>query len=184
MTDRLHTSAHIGLVEAGIKAAGQIDAETATADQIATLLAFPVATFDAEFPTLERFFEALQLRFLDGRLNRVISDAGHLPAGRGRIRAAWSGYLDYTLEQAALFGVCRKARRRFPCLRGEVAKRNGTVWTLLNTELVALKVKTPAVIAKLATAMVFETARIEHEQRQVEPAAREAIWEFIESRIA
>lgn len=183
MIDRLHTSAHVGLVEAGARAADQIDVEGATVDQIATLLAFPVATFDAEFPTLERFYEALQLRFLDGRLARVIGDAGHLPAGMGRVRAAWSGYLDFTLENAALYGLCRRARRRFPALRGEVTKRNVTVASLLNTELATLKVPAATTIAKLATAMVFETARIENELRRVEPPAREAVWQFIESRI-
>jgi AcrR family transcriptional regulator len=183
MTDRLHTSTRIALVDAGVDAADQIDVDTATADQIATRLAFPVASFDAEFQKLDAFFEALQLRFLDGRLNRVIGDAGHLPPGTGRIRAAWSAYLDYTLEQAALYALCRKARRRFPSLRGEVVKRNGTVWGLLNVELVALKVETPAVIAKLATAMVFEIAQIENEERRACAAARAALWQFIESRI-
>jgi hypothetical protein len=101
----------------------------------------------------------------------------------GRIRAAWSGYLDYTLEQAPLYGLCRLARRKFPVLRNEVGKRNSTVAHLLNTELVALKVESPMTIAKLASAMVFETVRIEHEQREIEAAARGAVWQFIESRI-
>ena len=173
---------HVGIIEAGAAVVDQINLET-TAEQLALLTGYPVATFKAEFPSIEAFFEALQRRFLDGRLNRVISEAGHLPAGMGRVRAAWSGYLDYTLEQASIFNLCRQARNTYPKMRNEVRKRNGTVPQLLNTELVALKVESPMVIAKLVSSMVFELAKLECEERRVESLGREAVWSFIESRI-
>lgn len=180
MTAELHTDRRALFLAAAPMLAEQFDPASVTAPAIAAALGIDEEDFIAEFDGVEAYFAALQLQFFEGRLAAVIGKAGSIPPGLERIRGAWNGYLDYSLQHAAVHAWCRRARPRFPALREEVRRRNHGVLLMIQIEFSALRCPQPMERARLAVAMVLETVRVESETRTKNNTMRELLWSSLE----
>ena len=160
--------------------AERIDPLTTTAQEVAQAVGISAEEFTEEFDGIEAYFAAVQLQFFEGRLTSVISRAGAIKPGLDRIREAWSGYLDYSLQHAGLFIWCRRARHRFPALQEEVRRRNHGVLLMIQIEFSTLKCSHPMESARLAVGMVLETVKLETEARARNEAMRSQLWAALE----
>jgi hypothetical protein len=137
--------------------------------------------FEAEFDTLENYFAAVQQQFFEGRLASVIAQAGAMAPGFERIRCAWTGYLDYSVDHAAVHVWCRRARQRFPSLLEEMRRRNHGVLLMIQIEFATLGRQNPMERARLAVGMVLETVRMEAEARSRNEPMRALLWQILET---
>ena len=161
--------------------AQRFDPVTVELASIAATVGVSQAEFEAEFDTLEHYFAAVQLHFFEGRLGAVIGTAGTMHSGMDRIRRAWTGYLDYSLEHAATYRWCRRARQRFPSLNEEMRRRNHGMLLMIQMEFSAVKCSHPMECARLAVGMVLETVKLETESRQKNLAMRERLFTTLEA---
>lgn len=160
--------------------AERIDPLTTDMAALAQAAGVPQAEFEAEFGTLENYFAAVQLQFFEGRLASVIGLAGTMKPGMERIRNAWTGYLDYSVEHAAVLAWCRRARQRFPSLHEELRRRNHGVLLMIQIEFSTLRCAHPMERARLAVGMVLETAKMETEARAKNYPMRSMLWSTLE----
>lgn len=168
------------LLAAATMLADKVDPLNTTEQEIARLIGVGDDEFQAEFEGLEAYFSAVQLQFFDGRLNYVLSRAGAMKSGLDRIREAWGGYLDYSVQHAGLFVWCRRARHRFPSLQEEMRRRNHGVLLMIQIEFSTLKCSHPMESARLAVGMVLETVKVETEARARNEAMRSQLWAALE----
>lgn len=168
------------LLAAATMLADKVDPLNATEQEIARLIGVSSEEFQAEFDGLEAYFSAVQLQFFDGRLNYVLSRAGAMKPGLDRIREAWGGYLDYSVQHCGLFVWCRRARHRFPALQEEMRRRNHGVLLMIQIEFSTLKCSHPMESARLAVGMVLETVKVETEARARNEAMRSQLWAALE----
>ncbi len=168
------------LLAAASMLAERIDPLTTTEQEVAQAVGISAEEFTEEFDGIEAYFAAVQLRFFEGRLSAVIGRAGAIKPGLDRIREAWSGYLDYSVQHAGLFIWCRRARHRFPALQEEVRRRNHGVLLMIQIEFSTLKCSHPMESARLAVGMVLETVKLETEARARNEAMRAQLWAALE----
>lgn len=181
MTAEAPSSCRLRTFAATPALAQRFDPATVDVKSIAAAVGVSQAEFEAEFDTLDHYFAALQLHFFDGRLGAVIGAAGTMHSGMDRIRRAWSGYLDYSLEHAAAYRWCRRARQRFPSLNEEMRRRNHGMLLMIQMEFSTMKCSHPMECARLAVGMVLETVKLETESRQKNLAMRERLFSTLEA---
>jgi hypothetical protein len=160
--------------------AEKVDPLTTDMAGLAKAAGVPQAEFEAEFGTLENYFAAVQQQFFEGRLASVIGLAGTMKPGMERIRSAWTSYLDYSVEHAAVFTWCRHARQRFPSLNEELRRRNHGVLLMIQIEFSTLRCANPMERARLAVGMVLETVKVETEARAKNYPMRAMLWSTLE----
>lgn len=180
MTAEAPSSCRLRTFAATPTLAQSFDPLTVDVGVIAATVGVTQAEFTAEFHTLEHYFAAVQQQFFDGRLGAVIGTAGTMHSGMDRIRRAWTGYLDYSLEHAATYRWCRRARQRFPSLNEEMRRRNHGMLLMIQMEFSTIKSSHPAESARLAVGMVLETVKLETESRKKNPAMREKLFTTLE----
>ena len=180
MTAELLTDRRGLLLAAAPMLADRFDAATVTAAAIAQAVGIAEEDFIDEFGAVESYFLALQLGFFEGRLARVIGRAGTMQPGLERIRSAWSGYLDYSVEHAAVYAWCKRARQRFPSLLEELRRRNHGVLLMIQIEFSTLRCPHPMECARLAVGMVLETVKLETESRTRNEPMRALLWSALE----
>jgi hypothetical protein len=180
MTAEAPSSCRLRTLAATPTLAQRFDPTTVDAAAIAATVGVSLAEFEATFDTLESYFNAVQLQFFEGRLAAVIASAGTMRSGMDRIRRAWSGYLDYSLEHASAYRWCRRARQRFPFLNEEMRRRNHGMLLMIQMEFSVLKCEHPMERARLAVGMVLETVKVETEARQKNQPMRELLFATIE----
>ncbi len=176
MTVELHTDRRRLLLAAAPMLAERFDAGSVNAAEIADAVGMASGDFVAEFGDIEHYFAALQLQFFEGRLAAVIAKAGTMQPGLERIHAAWSCYLDYSLEHAAVHVWCRRARQRFPALHDEGRRRNHGVLLMIQIEFASLNRPDAMERARLAVGAVLETVKVESEMRKRNEAMRALLW--------
>ena len=153
-----------------------------TIERVAEVAGLSKQDFMDEFRDLQDFFSAVQLHFFNGRLNYVIENTPkHLTPSLERVRYSLTQYLDYTVQHAAVFAWCNDARIRFPELQAEARKRNGNMAQMLGIEFRSLGWTHAAENVRLIVAVVLELTAEESEAGQPRPAAREALWAFVEA---
>jgi hypothetical protein len=168
------------LIAAATMLTDRIDPLTTSTAELAQAVGISEDEFSAEFDGVEAYVSAVQLQFFEGRLNHVISSAGPMQPGLDRIREAWTGYLDYSVQNAGLFLWCRRARHRFPALQEEVRRRNHGVLLMIQIEFKSLRCAHPMESARLAVGMVMETVKLETEARARNDAMRKLLWSSLE----
>jgi hypothetical protein len=168
------------LLAAATMLTDRIDPLTTTVGELAQAVGIGEDEFSAEFDGVEAYLSAVQLQFFEGRLNHVIAKAGAIAPGLDRIREAWTGYLDYSVQNAGLFNWCRRARQRFPALQEEVRRRNHGVLLMIQIEFRSLGCAHPMESARLAVGMVMETVKMETEVRARNDAMRGLLWAALE----
>lgn len=180
MTAELRTDRRELLFAAVPMLTDRLDVLSVTAAAIAQAVGIAEEDFIDEFGGVEHYCSALQLRFFEGRLNSVLSKAGSMRPGLERIRGAWTAYLDYSVEHAAVHGWCRRARQRYPSLLEEVRRRNHAVLLMIQIEFSTLQCPHPMERARLAVGMVLETVKAETEARAKNEAMRALLWSALE----
>ena len=180
MTSALHTDRRRLMLAAASGLADRFDPANVGVEELAAAMNVGRQDFEDEFGSLENYFTAVQLQFFEGRLNSVIGKAGAMAPGIERIRCAWSGYLDYSVEHAAVHGWCRRARLRFPSMQEETRRRNHGVLLMIQIEFATLGRPNPMERARLAVGMVLETVRVEGEARVRNEAMRALLWSALE----
>ena len=180
MTAELRTDRRGLLLAAAPMLADRFDGASVTAAAIAQAVGIAEEDFIAEFGGVEAYFMALQLQFFEKRLTSVLSKAGTMPPGFERIRSAWSSYLDYSVEHAAVHAWCRRARQRFPSMLEEARRRNHGALLMIQIEFSALHCANSMERARLAVGMVQETAKLETEMRARSEAMRTLLWSALE----
>jgi hypothetical protein len=181
MTAEAPSSCRLRVFAATPTLAQRFDPATVDAASIAAAVGITQAEFEAAFDTLEHYFAAVQLQFFEGRLAAVISRAGTMPSGMDRIRCAWTGYLDYSLDNAATYRWCRRARQRYPILNEEMRRRNHGVLLMIQMEFSTLKASHPTECARLAVGMVLETVKAETEARHKLETMRQMLFSTLET---
>lgn len=181
MTAEAPSSCRLRTFAATTTLAQHFDPLTVDAASIAAAVGVSQAEFEAEFDTLEHYFAGVQLHFFEGRLGAVIGAAGTMNSGMDRIRRAWTGYLDYSLEHAATHRWCRRARQRFPSLNEEMRRRNHGMLLMIQMEYSTMKSSYPMECARLAVGMVLETVKLEAESRQKNQPMRDRLMATLES---
>ena len=180
MTAELRTDRRELLFAAVPMLMDRLDIMSVTAAAIAQAVGIAEEDFIDEFGGVEHYCAALQLRFFEGRLNSVLGRAGAMQPGLERIRSAWSAYLDYSVEHAAVHSWCRRARQRFPSLLEEVRRRNHAVLLMIQIEFSTLQCPHAMERARLAVGMVLETVKVETEARAKNDAMRALLWSALE----
>jgi hypothetical protein len=168
------------LLAAATMLAERVDPLAVTETELAAAVGVSAEEFADEFDGVEGYLAAVQMRFFEGRLNNVISKAGTMLPGLDRMRAAWSSYLDYSVQHAGLFVWCRRARQRFPAMQEEVRRRNHGVLLMIQMEFSTLGCAHPMESARLAVGMVLETVKMETEMRARNDAMRAQLWAALE----
>jgi hypothetical protein len=180
MTAELQTDRRGLLLAAAPMLADRLDVLSVTASQIAREMGVSEEDFIDEFGGVEGYCALLQLQFFEGRLNNVLGRAGIMQPGVERIRTAWTSYLDYSVEHAAVHGWCRRARQRFPSLLEELRRRNHAVLLMIQIEFSTLRCPHAMERARLAVGMVLETVKVETESRAKNEAMRALLWSALE----
>ncbi len=180
MTAELHTDHRGLLLAAAPMLADRFDAASVTLAAMAQAVGVAEEDFITEFGGVEAYFMALQLQFFEERLASVIGKAGTMQPGFERIRSAWSSYLDYSVEHAAVHAWCRRARQRFPSMLEEARRRNHGALLMIQIEFSTLHCPHPMERARLAVGMVQETAKLETETHARNEAMRALLWSALE----
>jgi AcrR family transcriptional regulator len=180
MTSELHTDRRRLLLSAAAMLANRFEPATVGVAELAEALGIAVEDFVAEFQDVEHYFAAVQMQFFEGRLAAVIRRAGAMTPGLERIRSAWSGYLDYSLEHAAVCSWCRRARQRFPSLMDEMRRRNHGVMLMIQIEFCTLGCPDAMERARLTVGAVLETVEVETEMRRKNQAMRDLLWSALD----
>lgn len=149
--------------------------------EIAAAIGLDVTNLRRRFSDVSAVLCALQQRFFEGRLACATERVGGMPPGVARIRESFCAYLDYTLEHAELYAWLQAARLSYPALIDAHARRNQGTMTMMGIELRTLGWPAPREAARLALAMLLETALAEVEVRQPLSSLRERLWHCLDA---
>lgn len=150
--------------------------ESLTAAGVAAAAGLGEADFHAEFPNVASYLEAVQLKFFEGRLARIVETATSMKPSAQQAQVALAAYLDYSLEHAAVHAWCMKARELFPELMAEWRKRSQGTLTMMIVQFRTLGWAHPVECARLCRALLMEVCKLECEVQAPLPAMRSVLW--------
>ncbi len=169
------------LIEAGLKLAEQHGIAKMSVNAIVTAAEVAKGTFYVHFPDRAAYLVALHQWFHDGIKRKVLAATADLPPGSKRLRAGIIAYLDGCLQSKAVKALLLEARSE-PAIAAEVQRRNADFATIAQVDFEAMGWQHAAHLARLYVVTVAEAAIMELETKQANPAVREALFQFIESR--
>lgn len=163
------------LLEAGRALAIAEGVDALSISRIADAAGVAKGTFYVHFDDRDDFVEALRAGFQE-RMGEVISDAtGGLPAGRERLVAGLTAYLDACLADPAMKALARE----MSSTGGDGPRGEERFARLIERNLRAAGWADARAAAILLAAATARVATMELESGRRQPAARRALWHLI-----
>lgn len=148
-----------------------------TPDVVAKRAGVPPSAYSSAFPELAEFKSALLRTLLDEVLGEAAVASKDMNPGVPRMCRATEQYLDAMLKRPAIreLMLTLQGHRR----AGEVNKSRIDGFVMIfRVEFLAVGAKRAMEAARLATAMVIETAMAEFDARRALPEFREVLYAF------
>jgi TetR/AcrR family transcriptional regulator, transcriptional repressor for nem operon len=166
------------LIDAGLRLAERTGLAGLSVNLIVQEAGVAKGTFFHHFGDRASYLLALHREFHDRLTSQIQQAIDGMPAGRRRLIAVATTYLDGCLRDRGVRALLLEARAE-PAVTDEIARRNHASAQLCEADFVALKRPHPYESAQLWIGMVAEAALIEYQSAKALPGLREAIERFL-----
>ena len=166
------------LVEAGLRLAERTGLAGMSVNLLVVEAGVAKGTFFHHFGDRAGFLLALHGEFHDRLFAEITEATAHLAAGRDRLLAASTTYLDGCLRQRGIRALLLEARAE-PLIAQAVLDRNELAADVLQADFAALRWPHPRQAAHLWIGLVVEAALVELRAGRHQPQVRNTLAHFL-----
>jgi TetR/AcrR family transcriptional repressor of nem operon len=166
------------LVSAGLALADEHGLGQVSVNRVVAAAGVAKGSFFHHFGDRAGFLVELHRRFHDRLAADIDAAIGELPAGRSRLLAGTTAYLDGCRRDRGTRALLIEARAE-PAIQAEVRRRNEAFAALATPDFAALGLGRPHACARLWVVMAAEVAVAESAAGTVQPDLREALAEYL-----
>jgi len=174
------------LLDAGIAVAEKSGLSGLSVNAVVDVAGVAKGTFYVHFLDRDAFLDAMHERFYAEVAATVRAAVEHLPLGAERLAVGVDAYLDSCLVQRGVKPLLRDLHGGGcgPAATRSMAERETAFTSLTLANLRAMRCRDVAVLGRLLTAAISETAVLEMEAGRRLPAARRALTRWINAASA